>query len=147
MRTPAPFFLSVSPPFPFPPPGKKTTNSLTLLSTCRSVSQAVLGRSQLNAHATRRTPIGATRLMPVSFCLVGDDIVGRRGLMVLRLRPCMTGVHLTPLPPPLSLPLCLFSRSPLPSHRTPPPPIVHPQRTPVGGSAPHAIDCGTFQYY
>ena len=61
----------------------------------KSASQAVPGRMQLSLHATRPTPHGASRLvqaMParsVKPDALRPGIIGMRGTMVIRLRPCM----------------------------------------------------------
>ena len=81
---------------------EKKFNSLTLSSTSKesrhkvpkSVVQAVLGRMRFTLHATRRTPHGASRLVQAMHAWLvktrraPSRIVGMRGPMVIRLRPC-----------------------------------------------------------
>ena len=72
----------------------------------KSTSQAVLRRMQLSLNATRRTPHGASRLMlAMSVWSVKPDvlrpgIVGIRGSMIIRLRPCII-MSAPPSPPAL----------------------------------------------
>ena len=61
----------------------------------KSVLRAVLGRTQLALHATRRTPHGASRLVQALFAwlvkkpdVLRPGIEGMRGSRVMRLRPC-----------------------------------------------------------
>ena len=71
---------------------KQATNEYAPPPSC--VLRAVLGRMQFTLNATRRTPHGASRLMQaMSAWLVKtrrapSGVVGIRGSMVIRLRPC-----------------------------------------------------------
>ena len=47
----------------FGPHREKRIHALKLSSTCKPASKAVLGRMQLNLHATRQTPHGDSRLV------------------------------------------------------------------------------------
>ena len=75
-----------------------------LSSILKSASHAVHSSMQVTLHATHRKPHGASRLVQALFiiCLVGENVprpgtvVGMRGSMVIRLRPCM----ISSTPPP-----------------------------------------------
>ena len=76
----------------------------------KSASQAVLRRMQLTLHATRPRPHGASAVGASDVSLVGEiptcsvpGIVGMRGSMVIRLRPCKTT---TPYPPSFPIKIC-----------------------------------------
>ena len=72
----------------------------------KSASQVVLRRVQPTLHATRRTPHGASRLWWTR-CLSNKSkadvlhpgIVGMRGSMIIRRRPCTSWIHSRPPSP------------------------------------------------
>ena len=108
-------------------------DSLKLSSICKSASQAVLCRMQRTFHATRRTPHGASCLVRAMSTwsmkpgILRPGVVGMRGSMVIRLRPCM---NIEYPPPPFPIVAFVFI-SPFsnieniliisPPPRTPPP--------------------------